>query len=154
MRLEFIFILLISLNLLGCGTDSGNPGVTSNGENQPGSARENYLALSPCAVANRCRSSSVSTCYAAVVQQSGLPEVLGASFGRFDNLDAVFTAIQSSLLRLNSETLDECIQAIEATACDSPVIERAFHSSLNDDFSRIGELYKEYPSCAQVIPPL
>ena len=158
-----VFVIVFSLTMVlvlnsGCGTDSGNPGLSKpsndcGGENCSATGGENVSALleSLCATAQRCISYALPKCLAETLKIKGLPDVLGAPQGLYPSAVELIQAINAGQVKTNSEAMPICRRSILDLNCDHSLVRYALEGIAKNDYSKTSAMFEVNSSCRQTI---
>jgi len=150
---KLLLLILASQTLLftGCGTDTGNPTLTSplpSYSNQPASS---FVSSNLCSKISTCFGITPTNCDTQVSNASLIVTHLGLSEATYPNLIAIQTAVDSSVLQVNATKANLCFQAIYYASCTDLVVQDSFNPNTPNDITRIWRLLNLDTNCSQFI---
>ena len=144
-------IMLLWISLVGCGTDSGNPGIISDTTSEP--IAQDYVGEVICEKLAQCDSVNTSTCRSSLLSAAGITAHLGLDPLAYTTLGDALRAGTNGQLRVDSAELNSCQNAIAALACSSSLVTSAYSSSQPADFNQTYILLSAGSSCSQFLSP-
>lgn len=142
-----IILVLFSLWITSCGTDTGNPGVYRDGP--PLGIGAYKISDTACAKVSECNA-AVTTCYSSVNVDSNFVTGLGLSISRYSRLQDVYSAVDAGTLDYSDSSYLVCANAIRQLTCSHPLVVASYNSSSPLDFSQVHQLLKISDFCKYI----
>ncbi len=136
--LHRIFFLLVSLSLIACGTDTGNPGLNSSTDNFGNkSAFASQLAVSVCIRIVGCHPEVIKeNCENQLFRQNQWILKLGLDPTEYSTLREVEEGELSGDLDYRRDVAKICLDQISARTCQEATVVDAYDPSLDDPFEK------------------
>ncbi len=143
---------LIFFMLTSCGTDTGNPSVTSSNppQNLISGPFTTQLANIMCQRLTQCFSPAPTNCNSQIMSESHISSSLSLNENTYKNLNEIQTAIDSKVLSVNTEKINTCMNSIYNLNCQSTTIQSAYNNSDVENISEIWRLLQVSTSCQQI----
>ena len=151
--MRFLIYILLSLLLSSChmnffGTNTGNPGIPSNGSISLATIE---LVGAVCNQVTTCfPSANFKNCYDQVWTVTGYTSQLGATASTYATMTNLLTAESNAIVAPNYINLQNCESAISQLSCTSTLVTESYSASLPSSYSQTNLLFQAKSACQQV----
>lgn len=104
-----------------------------------------------CRVAERCRNVKAKSCAYQVSKQTGVPDALGAPYGRYSTVHDLTTGLEKREIAVNESALDLCRVELVRVACGSELVTEAFGTTGGASLENIERLLRVNALCEKLI---
>ena len=162
-----ILLLLFSILIFSCGTETGNPltsltsGDNDNGDPNAGndsgelqSTKSFLIAKSVCEKIKNCYPSTTAdlNCEEDILGLEGFDENLGLPAGSYYDLTALMTAESDGRVTVDSNANTQCLTDLDDLSCSDSEVLNSYDSSNPTDYSNFALMLPQTSgSCSDVL---
>ena len=144
-----IHLVLMIFMLNGCGTDTGNPSLTTPVNSS--SPLMDYIGYSLCSKIQSCFMPSLTNCEIKIRTSPQLPTKLGLNESIYPNFQSIQTAINNQTLQIDENKKLLCLQSLKQISCYDGNIQQSYSSNSVEDLSQIWKMLNVDSACGQFI---
>jgi hypothetical protein len=104
-----------------------------------------------CKVAERCRGVKFKTCTYQVSKLTGVPDAMGAPYGKYPTVHDLTNALEKRELAVNAPALNQCQVYLQRLLCTDDVVSNALGKTGGKDLSNIDNLLHANSICEKLI---
>ena len=142
-----ILALLYLLALSACGTDTGNPGLSSART----LSEADSIEANVCNILAYCHKVLPKDCAGKLQKAKPFTYYLGIDSQMYPDLLSVNSAVGIKELFYNPVERQTCFEEMQQLSCSSDLVQSAFDIKASDDYSKLYRLLYVNPSCGKML---
>lgn len=149
-----LFLVLIAGVFVGCvAKEQASDFATKSDINGTDTAllTSGVVAEDLCRVAERCRNVKVKSCAYQISKQTGIPDAMGAPYGKYPTIHDLTTGLEKREIAVNTSALDLCRVELLKVTCASDLVIEAFGKTGGQNLSNIDHLLRANALCEKLI---
>jgi hypothetical protein len=152
MKKNNLFILVSALFLfVSCGTDTGNPSMLPGSDPFIGQPISSQVASILCRKIRTCFPINLSSCETKIRIVPNISTALGLNEATYSHLNAIQSAINSSVLSVDQTQGTLCLNQIYQASCSDTDIQQSYASTDPENLDNAYRMLSLSPTCAQFI---